>query len=198
MYIVSKSCDEFPAENGALGVFDNKKLAIKAVRLYVEKRYGNATMEEVVALPGFKNYHVEVDGHIITFIVEPCDMNYMEEVGEVVDNDDDWNIGRNADEGLYNGEPTYCPVNAYGDCPYCDHRGICNIDDPMEDCSDWAEYYDSWDDWLAKNTPEEDNISDDDEWFVPGYEKDDIPKDDEIRFAGDIYGYDDTMEDNEE
>ena len=42
-------------------------------------------------------------------------------------------------------QPLYCPVNAYG-CPYC-IQGICYIKDPMEDCDDWAFFWDSWEDW---------------------------------------------------
>ena len=56
---------------------------------------------------------------------------------------------RDAKKGTYNGDCTYCPVNAYGDCPYCDQCGICHIDDPLEDCDDWGTFWESWDDWLS-------------------------------------------------
>ena len=57
---------------------------------------------------------------------------------------------RDAKQGTYNGEPTYCTVNAYGDCPYCDQCGICHIEDPMKDCDDFATFFEgSWDYWLS-------------------------------------------------
>ena len=49
---------------------------------------------------------------------------------------------RDAKKGTYNGDFTYCTVNAYGDCPYCDQCGICHIDNPVEDCDDTPEYED--------------------------------------------------------
>lgn len=56
---------------------------------------------------------------------------------------------RDAVKGTYNDETTYCTVNAYGDCPYCDQCGICHIDDPMEDCDDFAAFFQGdWDFWL--------------------------------------------------
>lgn len=57
---------------------------------------------------------------------------------------------RDSKAGTYNGEPTYCTVNAYGDCPYCDQCGICHIEDPMKDCDDFAAFFEgSWDYWLS-------------------------------------------------
>ena len=56
---------------------------------------------------------------------------------------------RDAAAGTYNGETTYCPVNACGDCPYCDRNCVCHIDDPMVDCDDWACFYEDWEDWLS-------------------------------------------------
>ena len=50
-------------------------------------------------------------------------------------------------DGLHNGQPIYCPVNAYGDCPYCDEKGICHISDPIEECTDFTAFFDSWEDW---------------------------------------------------
>lgn len=64
---------------------------------------------------------------------------------------------RDAINGLYNGDPTYCPVNAYGDCPYCDQCNICHIDDPMEDCDDWQGFWKSWDEWEAADYYDEDS-----------------------------------------
>lgn len=56
---------------------------------------------------------------------------------------------RDAEKGTYNGETTYCPVNAIGDCPYCDGNCVCHIDDPMEDCDDFGGFYEGgWDEWL--------------------------------------------------
>lgn len=56
---------------------------------------------------------------------------------------------RDAKQGTYNGETTYCTVNAYGECPYCDQCNVCHIDDPMKDCDDFAAFFDSWDEWLS-------------------------------------------------
>ena len=47
--------------------------------------------------------------------------------------------------GLHNGEIIYCPANAW-DCPYYEN-GICYIRDPMEDCDDWAYFWESWEEW---------------------------------------------------
>lgn len=57
---------------------------------------------------------------------------------------------RNAKEGTYNGTTTYCPVNAYGDCPYCDEMNVCHVDDPTVDCDDWYSVFgDEWAEWEA-------------------------------------------------
>lgn len=82
---------------------------------------------------------------------------------------------RDAKKGTYNGEPTYCPVNAYGDCPYCDQCGICHIADPLEDCDDWGTFWESWDDWLSADDVDPDAPEDFSE--------------DEIRWAGENLGY---------
>lgn len=58
---------------------------------------------------------------------------------------------RDMDEGTYRGDYTYCPVNAYGDCPYCDQCNVCHIDNPLRDCEGWKYFWDSWDDWYAAN-----------------------------------------------
>lgn len=81
---------------------------------------------------------------------------------------------RNAEAGTYANQPTYCTVNAIGDCPYCDKAGICHISDPQTECDDWAAFFDSWEDWLALD---EDDIPDDvDETgynpFAGGYDYD--------------------------
>lgn len=86
---------------------------------------------------------------------------------------------RNAKMGTYNGEKTYCPVNAYGDCPYCDQMGVCHVDDPMEDCDDWASVWESWEDWLNADDVDPDAPED----FA----------DDEIAWAHEEYGYDIEM-----
>lgn len=53
-------------------------------------------------------------------------------------------MARNATEGTYNGEPTYCTVNCWNenDCPYA-KNGICHIDDPVKDCDDFAMFFPS-------------------------------------------------------
>lgn len=58
------------------------------------------------------------------------------------------NPNRDVQNGTFNGDYTYCPVNAYGDCPYCDQCNVCHIADPMEECDDWGCFWDSWEDWL--------------------------------------------------
>ena len=57
-------------------------------------------------------------------------------------------MARNATEGTYNGEPTYCTVNCWNenDCPYA-KNGICHIDDPVKDCDDFAMFFPSWKEW---------------------------------------------------
>lgn len=56
---------------------------------------------------------------------------------------------RNAIEGTYNTATTFCPVNAYGECPYCDQCNICHIENPQLDCDDWQVFFDSWAEWEA-------------------------------------------------
>ena len=46
---------------------------------------------------------------------------------------------------LRNGEPIYCPFDAW-DCPYF-KKGICTIDDPLKDCDDFGAFWDSWEDY---------------------------------------------------
>ena len=46
-------------------------------------------------------------------------------------------------DGTRNGDPIYCPVNAYGDCPYCDQCNMCHVKDPIEDCEDFAMFWES-------------------------------------------------------
>ena len=47
--------------------------------------------------------------------------------------------------GQHNGEPVYCTVNGI-DCPYYD-KGICYIADPVEDCDDFAAFFETWEEW---------------------------------------------------
>ena len=56
---------------------------------------------------------------------------------------------RDAKAGTYNGQTTYCTVNAYGACPFCDQCIICHAPDPQETCPEWQMFFDSWDYWLA-------------------------------------------------
>ncbi len=51
--------------------------------------------------------------------------------------------------GYLNGSPVYCPLNAYGDCPYCDKHGHCRITDPVANCDDFAADFPTWEDWFA-------------------------------------------------
>ena len=87
-------------------------------------------------------------------------------------------------DGTRNGQKIFCPVNPYTDCPYCDKEGVCHIADPIEDCDDFACFFESWDEWVAADDIDPDAP----ESFA----------EDEIKWAGDVYGYEDTMEDNEE
>lgn len=57
---------------------------------------------------------------------------------------------RDQEKGTFNGDLTYCTVNAYGDCPYCDQCGVCHISDPMTDCDDFGYFFDyDWDYWQS-------------------------------------------------
>lgn len=93
------------------------------------------------------------------------------------------NPNRDIQNGTYNGDTTYCPVNAYGDCPYCDQCNVCHIADPMEECDDWGIFWSDWDEWVRADDTNPDAPDD----FA----------EDEIKWAGDVYGYEDTWEDNE-
>lgn len=55
---------------------------------------------------------------------------------------------RDAINGLYNGEITYCPTNCQNenDCPYA-KNGICHIEDPCKDCDDWQMFFPDWESW---------------------------------------------------
>ena len=53
--------------------------------------------------------------------------------------------GKHFDPNTGKREPVYCPANGW-DCPYYE-KGICYIRDPMEDCSDWGLFWDSWKEW---------------------------------------------------
>lgn len=42
----------------------------------------------------------------------------------------------------------YCPVNGW-DCPYY-ADGLCKIDNPIEECDDFATFWDEDDDYIAE------------------------------------------------
>ena len=44
-------------------------------------------------------------------------------------------------------EHIHCPVNGY-DCPYW-KSGVCQLDDPMEECDDFASVWDEDDEYLC-------------------------------------------------
>lgn len=71
---------------------------------------------------------------------------------------------RDEEKGTYNGDTTYCTVNAYGACPWCDQCNVCHMSEPF-DCPDWRFFWDSWDEWQAADTVEESF----DEWLEMGY-----------------------------
>lgn len=53
----------------------------------------------------------------------------------------------NDTDATRNGENVFCPVNAYGVCPYCDQCCLCHIADPIEDCDDFGAFFEDWDEW---------------------------------------------------
>ena len=53
--------------------------------------------------------------------------------------------GTHYDHNTGKEEPTYCPVNGW-DCPYY-RKGVCFIENPLEDCLDWQNMWDSWEEW---------------------------------------------------
>jgi len=71
---------------------------------------------------------------------------------------------RDAKNGTYNGETTYCTVNAYGECPYCDQCNVCHTEDPFQDCDEWNMFFESWDEWLALGSDEEPDSTFDEDW----------------------------------
>ena len=64
--------------------------------------------------------------------------------------------------GMHNGKPIYCPVNGW-DCPYYGD-GICHINDPVEDCTDFTFFFESWEEWEECDGDEEALENDEDEW----------------------------------
>lgn len=49
-------------------------------------------------------------------------------------------------DGTRNGLNVYCPI-CDTTCPYCDEDGRCRITDPLEECSDFGAYYESWEEY---------------------------------------------------
>ena len=49
-------------------------------------------------------------------------------------------------DGTRNGLNVFCPI-ADMTCPYCDKDGLCHISDPLEECSDFGAYYESWEEY---------------------------------------------------
>ena len=104
-------------------------------------------------------------------------------------------------DGYRNGDPIYCPVNAYGECTYCDQCNMCHIADPIEDCDDFASFFESWNDWVKADDNPCAGCPNDIYCRTEGHICEDLAEtfaEDEIQWAGDVYGYEDTMEDNEE
>ena len=46
---------------------------------------------------------------------------------------------RDIEKGTLDGQVTYCPVNGW-DCPYFGKDGICHVDNPFDDCTDWYDF----------------------------------------------------------
>lgn len=55
----------------------------------------------------------------------------------------------NETDGMRKGEIVFCPIRAYGDCPYCDQCNICHIANPLEECTDFQAFFDSEEEWWA-------------------------------------------------
>ena len=47
-------------------------------------------------------------------------------------------------DGTRNERNVFCPIRAMPPCPYCDEYGLCHINDPVEECSDFSACYESW------------------------------------------------------
>ena len=52
-------------------------------------------------------------------------------------------------DGTRNGGPIYCPVNGW-DCPYY-KDGKCHIQDPVNDCDDFASFWPNWEEYDDAN-----------------------------------------------
>lgn len=76
---------------------------------------------------------------------------------------------RDAKKGTYNGQTTYCPVNGW-DCPYY-QKGVCHVDDPVEDCDDWIFFFSSWEEWEEANEEvDEEELEENHEWSMGNYD----------------------------
>ena len=53
---------------------------------------------------------------------------------------------RNIEKGTLDGQVTYCPVNGW-DCPYFGKDGICHVDNPFDDCTDWYDFWPDYEEW---------------------------------------------------
>ncbi len=62
--------------------------------------------------------------------------------------------------GQRNGKSIFCPVNAFGDCPYCDFDNRCHIADPMTECDDFGMFWDSWEEYDEADEVDEDAPTD--------------------------------------
>lgn len=49
-------------------------------------------------------------------------------------------------DGTRNGLNVFCPI-CDTTCPYCDKDGLCRISDPLEECTDFGAYYESWEEY---------------------------------------------------
>lgn len=72
-------------------------------------------------------------------------------------------------DGMRNGQPIYCPVNAYGDCPYCDQCNVCHIKDPLEDCIDFGTIWESWEEYDSCAPENDDDYEPDDSDLELGF-----------------------------
>lgn len=58
-------------------------------------------------------------------------------------------------DGTREGHKVFCPVFAYGDCPYCCENGLCHINDPVEECTDFGDFYASWEEYFDDDSDDE-------------------------------------------
>lgn len=59
-------------------------------------------------------------------------------------------------DGCYNDMPLYCPSGDTS-CPYLDKHGMCRISDPLNNCSDFGDYWGSYEDYAEEMEGDEED-----------------------------------------